>query len=84
MALARLGVFAVFQLSPIFAEKGGVSNSLFFGVLFLLVGFMTFLIYTFMDRKLDKEIGETEEDSSDCKKNYKITCKICKIIVSLY
>lgn len=65
MALARLGVFAVFQLSPIFAEKGGVSNSLFFGVLFLLVGFMTFLIYTFMDRKLDKEIGETEEDSSE-------------------
>ncbi len=65
MALARLGVFAVFQLSPIFASEGGVSNSLFFGVLFLLVGFMTFLIYTFMDRKLDKEIGETEEDSSE-------------------
>lgn len=58
MALARLGVFAVFQLSPMFAEKGGVSNSLFFGVLFLIVGFLTFFIYTFMDKALDKETGE--------------------------
>lgn len=58
MALARLGVFAVFQLSPIFAKEGGVSNSLFFGVLFLLVGFITFFIYTFMDKKLDKQTGE--------------------------
>jgi MFS family permease len=55
MALARLGVFAVFQLSPIFAESGGVSNSVFWGVAFLLVGFMTFFIYTFMDKALDKE-----------------------------
>ncbi|MDY0343873.1 MAG: MFS transporter [Lentimicrobium sp.] len=58
MALARLGVFAVFQLSPIFAKSGGVSNSLFFGVLFLLIGFITFFIYTFMDKALDKQTGE--------------------------
>lgn len=58
MAVARLGVFAVFRLSPIFAEKGGVPNSVFWGVAFLLVGFMLFFIYTFMDRALDKELGE--------------------------
>lgn len=58
MALARLGVFAVFQLSPIFAKSGGVSNSVFFGVLFLLIGFITFFIYTFMDRAYDKQTGE--------------------------
>ncbi|HZK08023.1 MAG TPA: MFS transporter [Bacteroidales bacterium] len=58
MALARLGVFAVFQLSPIFAKSGGVSNSVFFGVLFLLIGFITFFIYTFMDKALDKQTGE--------------------------
>lgn len=34
MATARLGVFAVFRLSPIFAEHGGVSNSIFWGVAF--------------------------------------------------
>lgn len=55
MALARLGVFAVFQLSPIFAEKGGVSNSVLWGVVFLCIGFLTFFVYTFMDSRFDKE-----------------------------
>lgn len=57
MATARLGVFAVFRLSPIFAEQGGAVNAVFWGVAFLLIGFMTFFIYTFMDARLDKEIG---------------------------
>lgn len=59
MAVARLGVFAVFRLSPIFAENGGAVNSIFWGVAFLVVGFLTFFIYTFMDARLDKETGET-------------------------
>jgi hypothetical protein len=59
MAVARLGVFAVFQLTPIFAENGGVSNSVFMGLAFLCIGFITFFAYTFMDRKLDKQTGES-------------------------
>jgi hypothetical protein len=59
MAVARLGVFAVFQLTPIFAENGGVSNSVFMGLSFLCIGFITFFVYTFMDRKLDKQTGES-------------------------
>lgn len=58
MAIARLGVFAVFRLTPIFAEHGGPSNSVFWGLLFLCIGFLTFFIYTFMDKKLDKQVGE--------------------------
>ncbi|MDP2237594.1 MAG: MFS transporter [Bacteroidales bacterium] len=58
MAVARLGVFAVFRLSPIFAENGGAVNSIFWGVAFLMVGFLLFFMYTFMDARLDKEIGE--------------------------
>ncbi len=57
MAVARLGVFAVFRLSPIFAENGGASNSIFWGLAFLCIGFLSFFIYTFMDARLDKEIG---------------------------
>lgn len=57
MATARLGVFAVFRLSPIFAESGGASNSVLWGVAFLVIGLLTFLVYTFMDARLDKEIG---------------------------
>lgn len=59
MAVARLGVFAVFRLSPIFNEAGGPSNSVFMGLAFLCIGFITFFIYTFMDRKLDKQMGVT-------------------------
>ncbi len=57
MATARLGVFAVFRLSPIFAESGGAPNAVLWGVGFLVIGLLTFLIYTFMDARLDKEIG---------------------------
>jgi MFS family permease len=61
MAVARLGVFAVFRLTPIFAESGGPSNSVLWGLIFLCIGFLTFLIYTFMDFKLDKQMGVTNE-----------------------
>jgi len=59
MAIARLGVFAVFRLTPIFAEHGGVSNSVLWGLAFLCIGFIFFFVYTFMDRKLDKQMGVT-------------------------
>ncbi len=65
MATARLGVFAVFRLSPIFAEHGGVSNSVFWGVAFLVVGLLLFTIYTFMDAKLDKQEGIKIEKGSE-------------------
>lgn len=61
MATARLGVFAVFRLSPIFAEKGGAVNSVAWGVAFLTVGLLLFLIYTIMDLRLDRQLGEEKE-----------------------
>ena len=61
MAVARLGVFAVFRLTPIFAENGGPSNSVLWGLIFLCIGFLTFLLYTFMDFKLDKQMGVTND-----------------------
>jgi hypothetical protein len=42
MAVARLGVFAVFRLTPIFAENGGPANSVFMGLGFLCIGFLTY------------------------------------------
>lgn len=65
MATARLGVFAVFRLTPIFAEDGGASNSVFWGLAFLCIGFITFFIYTFMDRKLDNQLNLQEEQSAE-------------------
>ncbi len=71
MAVARLGVFAVFRLTPIFAESGGPANSVLWGMVFLCIGFLTFLIYTFMDYKLDKQLGKSEI-SSDPEEEFKI------------
>lgn len=68
MAIARLGVFAVFRLTPIFADNGGTgdpANSVLWGTIFLCIGFLTFLIYTFMDAKLDKETGESGKSSPE-------------------
>lgn len=65
MAVARLGVFAVFRLSPIFANAGSenpaewdAANSVFMGLAFLCIGFLTFLTYVFMDVKHDRELGD--------------------------
>jgi len=65
MAVARLGVFAVFRLTPIFAEHGGPANSVFWGMVFLCIGFMTFFIYNFLDKKLEKQTGESIEVSPE-------------------
>lgn len=68
MAIARLGVFAVFQLSPRFAgitedtplgDINGVSLAMIWAMAFISIGALSFIIYTFMDAKLDKQTGES-------------------------
>lgn len=64
MALARLGVATCMIFSPLFANLGGdisVSRSVAFGVILLMVALIMFIVYFFMDRKLDAQTGEAEE-----------------------
>lgn len=64
MALARLGVATCMIFSPFFANLGGkvdVSRSVAFGLLLLLIALIMFIVYFFMDKKLDKQTGEAEE-----------------------
>ena len=64
MALARLGVATCMIFSPMFARLGGaidVSRSVAFGVVLLMIAMMMFIVYFFMDRKLDAQTGEAEE-----------------------
>ncbi|MBP5758154.1 MAG: MFS transporter, partial [Bacteroidales bacterium] len=64
MALARLGVATCMIFSPYFAKLGGevhVDNAVKFGVVLLCIALMMFIVYFFMDRKLDKQTGEAEE-----------------------
>ena len=64
MALARLGVATCMIFSPFFAKLGGqvsVSRSVAFGVVLLCIALMMFIVYFFMDKKLDGQTGEAEE-----------------------
>ena len=64
MALARLGVATCMIFSPMFANLGGkvdVSRAVAFGVVLLLIALIMFIVYFFMDKKLDSQTGEAEE-----------------------
>ena len=64
MALARLGVATCMIFSPFFAKLGGhvnVANSVKFGVVLLCIALIMFIVYFFMDKKLDEQTGEAEE-----------------------
>ena len=64
MALARLGVATCMIFSPFFAKLGGnidVSRSVAFGVVLLAIALIMFIVYFFMDKKLDAQTGEAEE-----------------------
>ena len=64
MALARLGVATCMIFSPFFAKLGdsiSVSRSVAFGVVLLAIGLIMFIVYFFMDKKLDAQTGEAEE-----------------------
>ncbi len=67
MALARLGVATCMIFSPMFAKMGGdveVSRSVAFGVVLLMIALIMFIVYFFMDRKLDAQT-QAEEEKDD-------------------
>ena len=64
MALARLGVATCMIFSPFFAKLGGnisVTRSVAFGVVLMCIALIMFIVYFFMDKKLDAQTGEAEE-----------------------
>ena len=64
MALARLGVATCMIFSPVFAKLNGnidVSRSVAFGLVLLMIALIMFIVYFFMDKKLDAQTGEAEE-----------------------
>lgn len=60
MAIARLGVFAVMSVSPRLVDYFGgpsVVVPLAFCTALLLIGLICFVVFTFMDLRLDRQIG---------------------------
>ncbi|MCM1504140.1 MAG: MFS transporter [Muribaculum sp.] len=60
MALARFGVFAIFSISPRLADCMGEPTVVIpvgFCTALLFIGLISYTVFTFMDRTLDKELG---------------------------
>lgn len=58
MSIARLGVFAVMWISPLLANKfdQSVLAPVAFCTLLLLIGLICYIVFTFMDVKLDRQL----------------------------
>ncbi len=65
MALARLGVGTCMIFSPFFATQVGdgisVSRPVAFAVVLLMIALIMFIVYFFMDKKLDSQTHAAEE-----------------------
>ena len=75
MAIARIGVFAIFTMSPAVANSEmfafiptSVVKPVFLCTVLLIVGLICFLVFNIMDKKLDKQLaaaGEAEEATNE-------------------
>ena len=66
MAIARLGVFAVFRISPRIADAyGDLSKPVLFVLILLFIGLISFGVYFFFDKKLEKQLGERGDEPEE-------------------
>ncbi|MEG0518804.1 MAG: MFS transporter [Bacteroidales bacterium] len=68
MALARVGVAVVVVGSPFLATRVGtvdVARPVLFAVILLMIGLISLITYTFMDKKLESQMGENGEEKED-------------------
>jgi MFS family permease len=76
MATARLGTALALSVSLPIAEKmGHVSAPILLGLILLCIGLISFIIYTFMDSKLDKEQAAFDKANAivDTEESFKIS-----------
>ena len=66
MAIARIGVFAVFSISPLIAEKmGNIQAPVALCSALLVIGLLNYIVFSVMDSKLDKQMGVTAGGDSE-------------------
>lgn len=90
VAMARLGTASALSLSPLIANTYGLSASLIAGVAVLLLGFLFFVVYVFLDCNFDRQqkqytAGEQEITNSahPCKDEHDETSLSFRDIVSV-
>lgn len=74
MAIARIGVFSIFSLSPWLAAKlGSVVAPVAFCTVLLLIGLIFFLIFCVMDRKLDTQLADDKSADEASEEQFKLS-----------
>ncbi len=82
MAIARVGVFSVFSISPVIAKSfGTIVAPVAFCTLLLLIGLIFFLVFCVMDKKFDTQLGKNAKASADPEEEFKAS-DIMKIFSS--
>lgn len=74
VAMARLGTASAISLSPVIANAYGVSAPILAGAALLLMGFVMFVVYLIMDKRMDRIVtassdGTTKSEPGDAKEN---------------
>ena len=67
VAIARLGSFVPLAFGAYFAGLTSIPTTVLAGVLILIIGFMGFLVYNVMDKKLENEENSSEGTSDEDK-----------------
>lgn len=65
MSIARLGTALALGISLPIAEKFNFATPVLVAFVFMLIGIVAFVIYSFMDKKLDASIKASGEDEDD-------------------
>ena len=66
MAIARVGVFAIFSISPLIANKmGTIAAPVGFCTVLLLIGVINFIVFSVMDKKFDEQLAAAGEASEE-------------------
>jgi len=82
VSVARLGTaLAIGVSAPIAIRMGHVSKPLLLGLVLLCIGLITFIIYTFMDKKLDVSQQAADEANNEVPEEDKFKVSDIKFIV---
>ena len=64
VAMARLGTASAISLSPVIANAYGVSAPILAGAALLLMGFVMFVVYLIMDKRMDRVMAASSDQTS--------------------
>lgn len=78
VALARIGSQMAYAVAIPIAKSYHLDTPLFIGMILLIGGLVAFIAFSFMDRKLDKQISATTETSAEDKFSFKDVASVVK------